>query len=105
MGDAAEKLEGIVVTTHAQLKKLVREALREELATATVDNSQQRTATLGINSKAAATYLGITQRTLTNYVKAGMPHHRPGRDLRFKTHELDEWSAAKGLRRRKPEKE
>lgn len=74
---------GVVLVQGVELEALIKRAVREAL--------DHRTEPMEwLNSKAAATLLGISTRTLTKRAAAGeVPAHRIGRLWRFSRAELE----------------
>lgn len=77
-------METIVVTTEAEIRKWVKEAVRESLETAKpkevlVTNVQEPL----LDTKAIAEKLGISLVTLRQWRKLGLPFHKQNRRVYF----------------------
>lgn len=89
-------METIVVTTEAEIRKWVKEAVRESLETTKpkevlVTNEQEAL----ISRKEIASKLSISLVTLTEWVKQGLPSHKQQGRVYFLYSEVMEYIARK----------
>lgn len=79
-------MNDVVVLTPEQLRELVREAVRDELASAKPSTSAYLTAS------DVAKILGCHPKTVCIWTRTrGLPAIRRGRDLRFKRDDVTAW--------------
>ena len=89
-------METIVVTTEAEIRKWVKEAVRESLETAKpkevlVTNEQEAL----LDTKAIVEKLGICEATLRHWRKLGLPFHKQNHKVYFLYSEVMEYIAQK----------
>lgn len=86
-------MQGIIVTTPSDLKKLISEAVKEELQNIihnkTGRNSQSSDGDELLTRKETASILNVTLPTLTKYVRSGkIKCHKIGRRVLFKKSDI-----------------
>ena len=92
MSEAAKKDERddamAVTLTVAQLKQLVRDAAAEALAQA------HKPPDKWVDVETAAEHFGVSGQTIRNWIMAGAPAAKPGRDYKVQLEPFNEWVEA-----------
>jgi len=82
--------DALIVTTKADLREIIRDALADAL-------SDQRTPAAELMSaEGLGERIGVHARTVRNWVLHGCPHVRAGRKLRFREPDVFQWLEERG---------
>ena len=75
----------LIVTTKADLREIIRDALADALS------DQEPSASELMSAEEVGKRIGVHARTVRNWVLDGCPHVRAGRKLRFREPDVLRW--------------
>ena len=80
----------LIVTTKADLREIIRDALADALSDQTTPAAEL------MSAEELGKRIGVHARTVRNWVLHGCPHVRAGRKLRFREPDVLQWLEERG---------
>lgn len=91
-------METLFIPTETDIKRWVKEAMREYMAEQTTDQTKTDEEQNLFNRKEIAKFLRISLVTLTDWMKRGLPSHKQGGRIYFDKKEVLDYIKEKKMR-------